>query len=334
MSDSDQNSDLHAYHALDPVAILDAVESCGYISDGRLLALNSYENRVYQVGLEDEEPIIAKFYRPERWSDEAILEEHDFTLALASDEIPVVPPLQDDQGQTLFHHLQYRFALYPRRGGHAPELDNSAHLKQLGRFMARIHNVGATQKFSHRPEFDIKHFGEDSREYLLQSPLLPMELISSYDSLTADLLVQIRACFERAGQVAILRLHGDSHPGNILCRDEWFHIVDFDDARMGPAMQDLWMFLSGDREHMNACLDNVIEGYSQFRHFNPSELNLIEALRTLRQMHYAAWLARRWDDPAFPQAFPWFDSPRFWEEHILGLREQMSAMQEPPLVMF
>jgi len=229
-------------------------------------------------------------------------------------------------------HGSYRFTLYPRRGGHAPELDNPDHLEQLGRFVARIHNVGALFPFQYRPTLSVNSFGDDSRRFILGTDFIPPSLEEAYASLTEDLLIAVRTCFERAGDVKHLRLHGDNHPGNILCRDETFHIVDFDDARMGPAVQDLWMFLSGDREYMTKGLGDVLKGYTQFRDFNPAELNLIEALRALRQMHFSAWLARRWQDPAFPKAFPWFDSPRYWENHILELREQLAAMQEYPLV--
>ena len=321
-----------AFCQLDPDHILDAVEALGYRCDGRLLALNSYENRVYQIGIEDTEPIVAKFYRPDRWTDAAIEEEHAFTLELEAEEIPVIAPLTDASGHTLFHQGPFRLALYPRRGGHAPELDRPDQLEQMGRFLARIHNLGAIRDFIHRPTLDIASFGEQPRQYLMDSGLIPPELQDSYASLTADLLQAIRAAFERAGAVRQLRLHGDCHPGNILWTDAGPHIVDLDDARMGPAIQDLWMLLSGDRMEMTARLADVLDGYTQFRVFDPRELHLLEALRTLRMIHYAAWLARRWDDPAFPQAFPWFNGSRYWDEHILSLREQAALLQEPPLV--
>jgi len=321
-----------AYGDLGPDQILDAVESLGLQCDGRLLALNSYENRVYQVGLTDASPVIAKFYRPQRWSDEAILEEHTFSQDLADLEIPVVPPDRDPEGRTLHRHGPFRYALYPRRGGRAPDLESPEHLEQLGRLLARVHNLGAYRPFEHRPTLNIEHFGEESYRYLLERRFIPAELELPYRSLAEDLLLRIRACYERTGEVRYLRLHGDCHPGNILSTDGGFHIVDLDDARMGPAVQDLWMFLSGDRAHMTARLADLLEGYTQFRDFEPRELHLVEALRTLRMMHYAAWLARRWDDPAFPRAFPWFNSPRYWEEHILALREQAALMEEPALV--
>lgn len=321
-----------AFRALGPDQILDAVEALGYRCDGHLLALNSYENRVYQIGIEDQTPLVGKFYRAGRWSDEAIAEEHEFSRELTELEIPVVAPLRDPQGRSLHRHGPFRFALYPRRGGRAPDLENPRQLEQMGRFVARIHNVGAARPFVHRPTLELEHFGVESYRYLLETGLIPRDLELAYRSLAEDLIGQIRACYARAGAPVHLRLHGDCHPGNILWADAGPHVVDLDDARMGPAIQDLWMFLSGEREHMRARLADVLEGYTQFRDFDPRELHLIEALRTLRMMHYAAWLARRWEDPAFPRAFPYFDSPRYWEGHILALREQAALMNEPALV--
>ena len=320
------------FETLTPATMLDAIEHIGYRSDGRFLALNSYENRVYQVGLEDAEPIIAKFYRPNRWSDAAILEEHAFTQLLEEDEIPVVAPVPDASGLTLHHHDVHRFALYPRRGGRTPELDNPEQLEMIGRFIACIHLHGQLFPFRHRPTLDIESFGEKPSRYLLDNAFIPAELENSYASLITDLMVRIRRAFEAAGNVTNIRLHGDCHPSNILWRDETPHIVDFDDARMGPAIQDLWMFLSGDRQYATARLADVLEGYTQFRDFDSRELHLIEALRTLRMIHYAAWLARRADDPAFKLAFPWFYTHRYWDDHILALREQAALMDEPPLV--
>ncbi len=320
-----------AFCQLGPDQILDAVEAVGYVCDGLLLALNSYENRVYQVGIEDQVPVVAKFYRPRRWSDAAIQEEHDFTQALFDLEIPVVPPLKNAAGQSLQHLNQQRLAIFPRRGGRAPSLDDPAHLEQLGRFIARIHNVGAIAPFNHRPTLDIDHLGVQSYQYLLEQGFIPASLIEAYRGLAEDLLGQIRGCFDRAGAIATIRLHGDCHPGNILWTESGPHIVDFDDATNGPALQDLWMFLSGDRQYMSARLGDILAGYTEFRDFNSRELHLLEALRTLRMMHYAAWLARRWDDPAFPQAFPWFNTARYWDDHILALREQAAMLNEPPL---
>lgn len=321
-----------SYAALGPDVILDAVESLGYRCNGQFLALNSYENRVYQVGIEDAEPLITKFYRPARWSDAAIIEEHTFTQSLSDLEIPVIAPLVDNHGTTLHRHNGYRFTLSLRRGGRSPELDDPDHLEQMGRFIARIHNMGEVQPFRHRPTLNIESFGVESYRYLLKHNFIPSGLVDAYHSLAEDLIEQVRHCYAAAGEVQILRLHGDMHPGNVLWRDNGPHIVDFDDARMGPALQDLWMFLSGDRHYMTARLGDLLCGYTEFREFDPKELHLLEALRTLRMMHYAAWIARRWQDPAFPQAFPWFNSGRYWDEHILSLREQAALMDEPPLV--
>jgi Ser/Thr protein kinase RdoA (MazF antagonist) len=320
-----------AYQALDPDRILDAVESTGLHCDGHLHALNSYENRVYQIGLEDGGFIVAKFYRPGRWSDEAIQEEHDFALELAEREIPVVPPLRDEQGETLHRHQGFRFALYPRRGGRWPDLDNPDNLLWLGRFIGRIHAVGAIAPFRHRAALTIEHFGDASYRYVLEGGFIPQALQLPYRSLAEDLLKQVRACYQRAGVVNNIRLHGDCHPGNILWTDDGPHFVDFDDCMMGPAIQDLWMLLSGERRDMTAQLAEILDGYSEFYDFNPRELNLVEALRTLRMLHYSAWLARRWEDPAFKQAFTWFNTSRYWEEQILALREQAALLDEAPL---
>jgi Ser/Thr protein kinase RdoA (MazF antagonist) len=296
-----------------------------------LLALNSYENRVYRVGLEDQAPLVAKFYRPGRWSDEAILEEHAITIALATEEIPVIAPLEHD-GRTLHDNGKFRFAVYPCRGGRAPELDDSALLRQLGRFVARIHLVGETKDYAHRPRLDITTYGEASRDYILSEDFIPEGLKPAYSSLCDHLFEAIRACYARAGDTRYLRIHGDFHPSNVLVLDEQLHIVDFDDTRTGPAVQDLWMFLSGDRSEQTPQLEELLSGYTEFRHFDARELHLIEPLRTLRIMHYAAWLARRWRDPEFQVTFPWFNTPRYWDEHVLALREQAALMQEEPLV--
>jgi Ser/Thr protein kinase RdoA (MazF antagonist) len=293
-----------AFASLTPDTMLDAIESGGVLCSGQFLALNSYENRVYQVGLEEGAPLVAKFYRPNRWSDEAILEEHRFTQSLSDEEIPVIAPLPDADGNTLRHYREIRFALYPCRGGRAPELDNADQLEQLGRFIARIHLLGAAKAFQHRPSLDLESYLALPSAFLLERGFIPAHLLQAYESLIRDLTQRVEACYQRAGRVASIRLHGDFHPGNVLWRDGGPQIVDFDDARMGPAMQDLWMFLSGDRGYMTARLADLLEGYTQFRDFNPAELHLLEALRTLRLVHYAGWLAKRWDDPAFPMAFP------------------------------
>jgi Ser/Thr protein kinase RdoA (MazF antagonist) len=329
---TEEASPNQAFAALTPDTMLDAIESSGVQCNGQFLALNSYENRVYQVGLEEGEPLVAKFYRPNRWSNAAIIEEHRFTQALAEEEIPVIAPLADARGDTLRYYDGIRFALYPRRGGRAPELDNPDHLEQLGRFVGRIHALGRVRPFEHRPNVDIESYLVMPSRSLLAKGFIPAHLIDAYESLIKDLLLRVKGCYERAGQVANIRLHGDFHPGNILWRDDGPQIVDFDDARMGPAVQDLWMFLSGDRAYMTGCLADLLDGYTQFCDFDSTELHLVEALRTLRLVHFAGWLAKRWDDPAFPQAFPWFDTLQFWEEHILTLREQLAAMEEPPLV--
>ncbi|GAA5783870.1 serine/threonine protein kinase [Chitiniphilus shinanonensis] len=320
----------HPYSALTPDCVLDAVESVGFAVSGSQFPLNSYENRVYQVGLDDAAPVIAKFYRPGRWSDAQILEEHTFAAELAEREIPLVAPLSID-GVTLFRHAGFRFALFPRRGGRAPELDDHDTLEWLGRFLGRIHAVGAIAPFAHRPALTPDTFGHVPRAYLLEHGFIPPELLPAYESVSAQALQGVAHCYARAGNVATLRLHGDVHPGNVLWTPDGPHFVDLDDARSGPAVQDLWMLLSGEREDRVRQLADILAGYEDFCEFDARELHLVEALRTLRLIHYAGWLAQRWDDPAFPHAFPWFNTQRYWQEHILALREQVAAMDEPPL---
>jgi Ser/Thr protein kinase RdoA (MazF antagonist) len=319
------------YAHLTPDTVLDALDSVGLRTDGRLLALNSYENRVYQVGQEDGPPVVAKFYRPGRWTDAAILEEHAFTLELAEREIPVVPPRVLEGGASLHAHAGYRFAVYPRRGGRMPEFDRADTLEWMGRFIGRIHAVGALAPYAHRPTLDIASFGEEPRAFLLGGHWLPADLLPAWKSVIDQALDLARHCFGRTGDYARLRLHGDCHAGNVLWTDDGPHFVDFDDSRMGPAVQDLWMLLSGDRASQVRQLADVLAGYEDFREFDPRELHLVEALRTLRLIHHAAWLARRWDDPAFPAAFPWFNTQHYWQERILELREQIALMQEEPL---
>jgi Ser/Thr protein kinase RdoA (MazF antagonist) len=322
---------LPSFATLGPEIVLDALESVGLYSDGRLLALNSYENRVYQIGMESGPPLVAKFYRPARWTDAMILEEHAFALNLFEREIPVVPPLAANGSKTLHEYDGFRFAVFERRGGRAPNLEDSATLEWIGRFIGRIHAIGALESFKERPTLDIASFGEEPRAFLLEHDFIPAELVDAYRSVTAQALDGIRRCYDRAGEVAMLRLHGDCHAGNVLWTDDGPHFVDFDDSRMGPAVQDLWMLLSGERPDMVRQLSDVLAGYEDFCEFNPRELYLIEALRTLRLMHYSAWLARRWDDPAFPAAFPWFNTQRYWQDRILELREQIALMDELPL---
>lgn len=323
-------SNSHPYETLTPDAVLNAIEAEGYYCDGRIFPLNSYENRVYQVGIEDGEPLIAKFYRPDRWTQTQIQEEHDFCWELFEQEQPVVPPIKDAQGKTLRRQHGFWLALFERRGGHAPELDNLDNLEIMGRAMGRMHSVGYQNDFQTRPGIDVASYAEDSAQFLMANQFIPMELETAYTSLTADLIEALKARFD-ASHHENLRLHGDCHPGNVLWRDHAPNFVDFDDARFGPAVQDLWMLLSGDRQQQQLQLDKILTGYRQFCGFNGGELNLIEPLRTLRIMHYSAWLARRWEDPAFPHNFPWFNSQRYWSDHILTLREQLAALQEPPL---
>jgi Ser/Thr protein kinase RdoA (MazF antagonist) len=315
----------HPYAALTPETVLDACDATGLRADGRLLPLNSYENRVYQVWLEDGSARVLKFYRPGRWSEAQIAEEHAFAAELAAREIPVVAP------EFSGHHAGFSFALYPRRGGRTPELGDPKVLEWIGRFIGRIHAVGATKAFQYRESLNRKSFGEEPRTFLLEHDFVPPDLLPAWKAITEQALAMVAGCYGRAGETKSIRLHGDCHPGNILWTDDGPHFVDLDDARMGPALQDLWMLLSGDRTAMTRQLSHVLAGYEDFMALDRRELHLLEALRTLRLIHYSAWIARRWDDPAFPAAFPWFNTQRYWQDRILELREQIALMEEPPL---
>ncbi|MFL6634233.1 MAG: serine/threonine protein kinase [Massilia sp.] len=330
MDTTSDNTPSHPFSRLDPAMVLDAVDSVGLRGDGRLLALNSYENRVYRVGREEGPPVVVKFYRPGRWSDAAILEEHAFVQELADQEIPAVPPCVLD-GRTLHEHGGFRFTVFESRGGRAPELSDPATLEWIGRFIGRIHAVGAVKPFAERPRLDLDTFGKEPRAWLIGHGFIPPELLTAYTSVLDQALDGVARCYDRAGTLPLLRLHGDCHAGNVLWTGDGPHFVDFDDSRMGPAVQDLWMLLSGERHEMVGQLADVLAGYEDFCDFDPRQLYLVEALRTLRLIHYSAWLAMRWDDPAFPAAFPWFNTQRYWQDRILELREQVALMDEPPL---
>lgn len=335
---SDTPATPHPYEQLTPDTVLDALASVGLHGDGRLLPLNSYENRVYQVGLEDRSHVVVKFYRPGRWSDAQIQEEHDFAAELMQAEVPMVAPLQVE-GRSLHHHAGFAFSVSPSRGGRAPELDDFEVLEWIGRFLARIHTVGAKRPFVQRPALDLRHFGTDSRDWLLANQMVPLDVQKEWAAMCERALAQIAdtpLADLGAGALRSLRLHGDCHPGNIL----WTpteregggpHFVDLDDARTGFAVQDLWMLLSGDRAQRTGQLSGLLDGYEQFRDFDRRELALIEPLRTLRLLHYSAWLARRWQDPIFPLTFPWFGSSDYWKGQIQMLEDQCEAMAEEPL---
>lgn len=329
MESSSGTDDATPYSGLTPDLILDAVETVGFRPTGSLLELNSYENRVYQLELDDGDFVVGKFYRPHRWSNEQILEEHRFTLELADHELPAVVPLMKD-GTTLFDYGGYRFALFPRQGGHPPNVESEDNLKTLARTLARVHAVGAIGPFTFRSTLDVHGLGFDSREFLLQAGFIPEELGAAYESITEHLLARLAPLFD--DKTAWQRIHGDCHLGNLLWRDNLPHFVDFDDCVNGPPVQDLWMLLSGERHEQEAQLGLILEAYEPFASFDASTLRLVEPLRTLRIMHHAAWIGRRWHDPAFPRAFPWFNSERYWSQHILTLREQQAALDEPAMV--
>lgn len=319
----------HPYAALTPDVILDAVETFGVRCTGALQPLNSYENRVYRVETEEHGLLAAKFYRPGRWTNETIREEHAFALELAAQEIPVVAPLAKD-GETLFEHAGFRFALFPWQPGRVSELNSREEREVLGRYLGRLHRVGRARRFAHRPALTVQDFGREPADFLLANDFLPGYLADSYRTLSDQLLDVVAARFEAIAPLT-LRLHGDCHLSNLLWTDGAPHLVDLDDCRSGPAVQDLWMLLSGTHAEREMQIGQVLTGYTQFMDFDVAELVLIESLRTLRLMHYSAWLARRWDDPAFPINFPWFNTQRYWEEHLQHLREQLAALDEPAL---
>ena len=320
------------FATLSPDLIVDAVEEAGFPVDGRVLALGSYENRVFQVGLEGVDPVVVKFYRPGRWSDEAIAEEHAFARELAAAEIPVIAPLEPparDQlgGGPVPVFGGFRFAIYPRRGGQWPELGNADDRQWIGRFLGRIHAIGATRRFEHRTRLSPQAMGRDAVEYLLAGEYVADYVRHRYEQVTDELLELVELQFEAVGPVRQLRIHGDCHRNNVLWTDAGPHFVDLDDCMTGPAVQDLWMLLAGNAADLRAQLDDILEGYEQFSSFDRAEIALIEPLRALRMVHYAAWLARRWHDPAFPRAFPWFGEARYWERHVAELEEQGLTMQ-------
>jgi len=319
------------FDVLTPLVVAEAAETIGIRPSGRLFALNSYENRVYQLGDEDGALWVLKFYRPARWSDEQIGEEHELTFELAAAELPVAAPIERD-GRSLFVHQRLRFAAFPYLAGRAPELDDRATLGLLGRTLARMHAIGARVRFRHRPRLSLERLGEQARGLVLDSGFVPEALHEQYARVSEQVIGRVRHLFDGFGSLPSLRIHGDCHAGNILWRQTGPLFVDLDDCMSGPRIQDLWMFLSGDAASQQSAWATLMEGYELFGEFDYAELTLVEALRSLRIMNHAAWIAHRWHDPAFPRAFPWFADARFWERHISDLLEQMSAMDEPPIL--
>lgn len=315
------------YSNLDPNLILDAIESAGFRCTGSLFALNSYENRVYQVGVEDAEPLIAKFYRPHRWSNAAILEEHQFALELVQHDIPIVAPLASTA--SLHEYQNFRFALFPRQGGRALELENLEHLEWMGRFIGRIHAVGACQPFQHRLRLNVESYGQNPHQFLIENNFIPAEIKQDFCETIEAAFHKIKQNFQLAGAVDYIRLHGDCHAGNVLWNNAGPQIVDLDDCLMGPAIQDIWMLISGNTEQeISLQLNRILQGYREFHDFNFRELHLIESLRTLRMIHYSAWLAKRWEDPAFPLNFPWFNTLNYWREQLRNLKEQLFSLDK------
>lgn len=323
----------HPYDALTPDTILDGLEDAGFEVSGRLFALNSYENRVYQIGIEETTPVIAKFYRPGRWTEAQIREEHDFTRELLDAEIPVVAPMPLASGDTLGRCGDFMFAVFPQRGGQAPDTSVTDTLYRLGQWLGQLHNCGDKTRFNERQTMDILGGLATKSQFLTEHNWVPSDLRPAWDSLIPDLIDHCARRIDDAGEVHSLRIHGDCHAGNILCRDEQMLFVDLDDCRTGPAIQDLWLLLNGDDTERGEQFGELLEGYEMFRDFNRRERHLIEPMRCFRQISHCAWLAERWDDPAFPRFFPWFAQPRFWSDQILSLREQLAALQSPSITL-
>jgi len=319
------------FDALDPGAVFAAAESIGLEPSGRLFALNSYENRVYQLGDEQGALWVLKFYRPARWSDAQIAEEHAFTFELADAELPVAAPLRRD-GESLFAHRRLRFAAFPYLAGRAPELDDRATLGLLGRTLARMHAIGARARFARRPSLTLERLGSQSRRLVMDSGFVPESLEDQYARVSEQVIGRIRQSFEAFGSLPSVRIHGDCHAGNILWRENGPLFVDLDDCMSGPRIQDLWMFLAGDAASQQSTWAALMEGYELFGELDFAELTLVESLRSLRMLHHAGWIAHRWHDPAFPRAFPWFADARFWERHISDLLEQLAAIDDPPIL--
>jgi Ser/Thr protein kinase RdoA (MazF antagonist) len=318
------------FAGLTPETVLDATEAVGFTSDGHLFALNSYENRVYQLGAPGH-AVVVKFYRPGRWSDEQIREEHEFTAELAAGDLNVAAPLAVE-GETLLRFREFRFTLFPHRRGRAPDLDAPDARVVLGRSLARLHRIGALRPFRSRPALTTRRLGHEARAVVLRTPLLPAHMLARYEQVSTELLGRVEDAFAASGPLRSLRLHGDCHLGNVLWGEQGPVFVDLDDCCSGPAIQDLWMLLSGSPDEQRHQWEQIMEGYEQFAELDLVQLRLVEPLRALRMVHHAAWVAQRWEDPAFPRAFPWFGEPRFWEGHVNDLAEQLAAVEDPPLL--
>lgn len=317
-----------AFQGLGPDTLIKAIETLGIYPDSGLLALNSYENRVYQFSDDNRRRYVVKFYRPGRWSIEQIVEEHQFTLDLQAEEIPAVAPLQIN-GRTLHEFEGYHFCLFPSVGGRAFEPDDLDQLERLGRQIGRLHAVAQTASFNYRETISYNGFVTDSVVELRRSELIPDGLKTAFFAILEPLAERLAG--KPLANFPVQRLHGDCHIGNILQWDDKLTFVDFDDCRMGPAVQDLWMMLNGSRAEQTVQLDALIEGYEEFCSFDKAQLLLIEPLRGFRIIQYMAWLSKRWQDSAFQRAFPWFAEERYWENQVLALKEQLAALDEEPL---
>jgi Ser/Thr protein kinase RdoA (MazF antagonist) len=314
------------YYQLTPDAITDALAGMGFYVDSGLMALNSYENRVYRFKNEEEGNLVAKFYRPGRWSREQIEEEHAFVAALAADGVRVVQPLQREQ-QSLFEYKGILFAVWPAIAARQLEADNLEQLEALGEQLAKLHLRGEREPLGHRSRMDPAVELPLARDLLERHGQIPAALRQPFFSLLERLLEEVCRRYRPATDIA---LHGDCHGGNLLWQGgPW--LLDFDDCRRGPAVQDIWMMLSGSRQEQLVQLDSLLAGYEMVREFDNPELALIEPLRSMRIINYMAWLASRWSDPAFPVNFPWFNTEGYWQQQIAVLREQLEALAAPPL---
>ncbi|WP_196140275.1 serine/threonine protein kinase [Aliikangiella sp. G2MR2-5] len=327
MSQQDLTDINQDFYRLTPDQVLDAIESMGLEPEAALLPLNSYENRVYQFKDYNQKRFVVKFYRPNRWSDEQIKEEHEFSKQLADNEVPVVAPLEY-QGQSLFKHSGFRFAVFESKGGRNPNMDDKDTLTWIGRFLGRIHLLGEAQSFNHRPLLTLQDFGFESVEYLQTHDFVPTHIKEAYQSVVSHILEKCDQVFSCYGQLETIRLHGDCHPSNIMWTDDGPHFVDFDDCRSGPSIQDFWMLVNDNSSR--GQWDALIEGYEDFREFDDRQFKIVEPLRAMRMLHYSAWLARRWQDPSFQHNFPWFNTNRYWEEQVLSLKEQLAVLLHMP----
>ncbi len=326
------DSQTEFFYNLTPETTLNAVERLGYQVTGRVLTLNSMENRVYEIEIINEDSqspsdnfVIAKFYRPGRWSQDQILEEHQFLFDLQADDISVITPFKID-GKSLFldEKTNLSYCLFPKRGGRIPQEMTDEQLEVTGRMLARLHNTGSTKPAEHRLRIHPESFGRQNLQWLLDNKIIPPHLEESYKSRVYEICDLSEKLFE--GQESI-RIHGDCHWGNMILRDEELYFIDFDDMLMGPPVQDIWLVVPGTDQESIIRRNLLLEAYESMRHFRRDSLKLIEPLRALRYIHFTAWIARRWEDPSFQNAFPHFSENNYWDIQINDLNTQLIAIR-------